>query len=34
MGRYMAKNENLEPPREGLIKQEIIMTLYQGQKVV
>ena len=24
MGRYMAKNENLEPPREGLISQEII----------
>ena len=24
MGRYMAKNENLEPPREGLIRQEII----------
>ncbi len=24
MGRYMAKCENLEPPREGLIRQEII----------
>ena len=24
MGRYMAKNENLEEPREGLIRQEII----------
>ena len=24
MGRYMAKVENLEPPREGLIRQEII----------
>tara|TARA_B100000674_G_C37842674_1_gene916110 strand:+ start:1003 stop:1197 length:195 start_codon:yes stop_codon:yes gene_type:complete len=24
MGRYMAKCENLEEPREGLIKQEII----------
>ena len=24
MGRYMAKVENLEEPREGLIKQEII----------
>ena len=24
MGRYMAKCENLEEPREGLVKQEII----------
>ena len=24
MGKYMAKVENLEPPREGLIRQEII----------
>ena len=24
MGRYMAKCENLEQPREGLIRQEII----------
>ena len=24
MGRYMAKVENLEEPREGLIRQEII----------
>ena len=31
MGRYMAKNENLEPPREGLIRQEII-SYEQDQK--
>jgi len=24
MGKYMPKNKNLEEPREGLIKQEII----------
>ena len=31
MGRYMAKNENLELPREGLIRQEII-SYEQDQK--
>ena len=31
MGRYMAKNENLEEPREGLIRQEII-SYEQDQK--
>ena len=31
MGRYMAKNENLEEPRAGLIRQEII-SYEQDQK--
>ena len=31
MGRYMAKCENLEEPREGLIRQEII-SYEQDQK--
>ena len=34
MGRYMAKCENLEPPREGLIRQELISYEKEDGKLV